>query len=237
MIQETIRCLTDAERRCLQERLDAQCPVSGRGTARWSLIWAGGLLLLALLAAGLIALRPNPVLGGLVGGLLSVAGIVCLYALIMVVSGFLRWRQAYREFARDTVPVVRRVLREGRCLSRDVTASRVYEIEEFEDEGPGYIFAIGEGKSLLLKGQKYEPEDARMPWPAPTFSLVRSSDGELWIGLFSSGQTLSPLRTIQMDECLDDFVWSEREDVLEGEPGQILNGILKGGQPAPLPHE
>lgn len=106
--------------------------------------------ILALLAAGLIALRPNPILGGIGGGIIFVAGIICLYAFIAVTSGFFRWRRYYRDFSTDTLPVVRRVLEEDRVLSRDVTASEVYEIEEFEDEGPGYIFSIGDGKSLLL---------------------------------------------------------------------------------------
>ena len=225
--------LSGSERRCLQDRLDAQCPVTARDTVKWSLIWLGGLLLLALLAAGLIALRPGAILGGIAGGVLFVAGIICLYAFIMVVSGFFRWRKTYRQFAKDTIPTVRRVLQEGRCQSRDVTASEVYEIEEFEDEGPGYIFALGEGKSLLLKGQKYAPEEDKMPWPAGTFSLVRSTDGGLWIGLFSSARCCCRRRRFQMQECKEEFVWSEREDVLDGQPDQVLKGITKSGQQAP----
>ena len=232
MIKEAVRSLRDPERRCLQERLKAQCPVTGRDTAKWAFIWAGGLVMLGLSAAGLIAFRPNPVLGGIVGGILFVAGIICLYALIAVLSGFFHWRRVYRDVAKNTAPLIRRALEEDRCLSRDVTASEVYEIEEFEDEGPGYIFAIGDGKSLVLKGQKYAPEEDQMPWPARAFSLVRSPDKSLWIGLFSSGAEMPPARTIKMEECLDEFVWSEREDVLDGQPEDVFRGIMKSGQPS-----
>jgi hypothetical protein len=232
MIKETICELTESERGCLQDRLDARCPVTARDTVKWSLIWLGGLLLLAV---GLIALRPGAILGGIAGGVLFVAGIICLYAFIMVVSGFFRWRKTFRQFAKETIQTTRRVLQEGRCQSRDVTASEVYEIEEFEDEGPGYIFALGEGKSLLLKGQKYAPEEDKMPWPAGTFSLVRSTDGGLWIALFSSGKVLLPTQTIQVQECKEEFVRSEREDVLEGQPDQVLKEITKSDQaPATL---
>ena len=41
-----------------------------------------------------------------------------------------------------------------------------------------------------------------MPWPASSFSLVRSVDGTLWVGLFSTGQTLNPSRKIKMDRLL-----------------------------------
>ena len=230
MIKETVRSLTEPERRCLRKRVAARCPVNARDTVKWAMISEGGLLLLDLLAAGLIALQLNPIVGGIGGGIIFVAGIVCLYAFIAVISGFFRWRRHYRDFSTDTLPAVRRVLEEGRVASRDVTASDVYEIQECEDEGPGYIFAIGDGKCLLLKGQKYAPEEDRMPWPARQFALVRSIDGQLWIGLFSSGETLSPSRTIEMAECTEEFIWSDREAVLDGQPEDILKGIKKSGQ-------
>jgi len=148
----------------------------------------------------------------------------------MVVSSFFHWRKTFHDLAEETVPIVRRVLQNGRCYSRDVTASEVYVIEAFEDEAPGYIFALGEGKSLLLKGQQYVPEEDKMPWPAATFSLVRSTDGQLWIGLFSFGQALAPTRTIEMRECKEDFIWAEREDELDGQPDEVLKRIMKGGQ-------
>ena len=232
MIKETLRSLAEPERRCLQEQIAVLCPVNDHGTAKWTLIWSGGLLLLALLAAGLIVLRPNPVLGGVGGGILSVAGIICLYGLSAVISSFFRWRRVYRVFSTDTQPVIRRLLEENRVLSKDITASEVYEIPESEDEGPGYIFAIGDGKSLLLKGQRYAPEEDQMPWPARDFSLVRSADGAHWIGLFSRGETLQPSRTINMRECTNEFVWSEREDVLVGPLALVLKGIMQSGPDA-----
>lgn len=233
MIQETVRRLKDQERRSLEEQLAASSPVTGRETLKWGFIWTGGLTMLGLFAAGLIAIGPNPVLAGLVGGILVVAGIICLYALIITVSSFFHWRKGYRDFAANTIPLIRKVLAEDQVLSRDVTASEVYEIEAFEDEGSGYIFALGTGKSLLLKGQKYVPDDDQMPWPATEFSLVRSVDNSLWIGVFSSGQEMSPARTVEMQECSDEFIWSEREEVIDGQPEDVLKGIMKSHFPGP----
>lgn len=225
MIKEYIRALTDTERFSLQERLDVPCPVSGWETLRWIVIWGSGLLLLSLIAVGLIAWQPHPV----IGGILFLAGIICLYACLMVINGFFHWRKVDKGFRKKTIPIIKQVLEEGSCLSRDFRACEVYEIEEFEDEGAGYIFKLENNKCLLLKGQQYLPEKEMMPWPASEFSLVYSVDKNLWIGLFSSGAKLEPTRTIKMEECTDEYIWSEHEDVVDGSPEDILKGIVKSG--------
>lgn len=227
MISENIRVLTDTERRCLQEWLTSPSSVTVAGTAKWALIWFVLLLFLGTLAAGLVAIGPNPVLGGIGGGILFSAAVVCLYGLIAVITSFVHWRRVHRDFAEETAPAICKILEDGYVSSKEVTASEVFEIEEYEDEGPGYIFDVGGGMSLLLKGQKYEPEEDEMPWPASTFSLVRSVDGTLWVGLFSTGQTLSPSRRIKMEDCTDMFSWSEHEEVLNRTPEEVLMGLIR----------
>ena len=203
------------------------CPVTVASTAKWALVWFVLLLFLGTLAAGVVALQPNPVLGGIGGGILFIAAVVCLYGLIAVITSFVHWRRVYRDFTEETAPAICKILEDGRVLSKEVTASEVYEIEEYEDEGPGFIFDVGGGMSLLLKGQKYAPEEDEMPWPASSFSLVRSVDGTLWVGLFSTGQILNPSRKIKMKDCTDTFAWSEHEAVLNETPEDVLKGLIR----------
>jgi hypothetical protein len=231
MYQETVRRMNDRERDVLRASLSAESPVSGRGTVKWIFVWLGGLVFLASLAAGLIALKPPPVAGGLVGGLLGVLAIVCIYALIALVESFFHRRRVWGKMQRDTFPALRKALAEGKVHSKQVITSEVIEIVEFEDEGSAYIFDIGNGQSLLLKGQRYVPVHDAMPWPAAEFEIVRSADGELRIGLFSTGKTLMPLRSLAMADCPDDFVWSEREDVLPGNLQAVLQSLLKATRP------
>ena len=227
--------MTPAERKSLQERIGAASPVSTRDTLKWTAIWTVGLVSLIGLVVLILAFltRINAVLAGVVAAIPILAAIICLYCLIVVISGHLHWRRVFRDFNRNTVPLLKRSLERGEVRARRVVASSVIEIEEFEDEGSGYIFAIGGGRSLLLKGQQYSPIEESMPWPASEFELVRSADGDVWIGLFSKGALLEPMKTVPMEQCTPDFVWSEREDVLEDEPPAVLRGVLETVQQPP----
>lgn len=226
MYSETTREMTDQECKSLQDQL-ASDPVVGRWTIQWASVWSAGLIIIVLIAIGLVMLKLNPILGGIVGGLLFVGGIICLYAVYAIISGYFRWRNHFGKFQNDIVPQIERALVDGRVHAKQVTASAVIEIEQSEDEGAGYIFDIGQGKSFLLKGQRYIPVDDTMPWPASVFEIVRSADKQLWIGLFSKGEPLTPIRVIGMEDCSEDFIESEKEEILEENPEAVLNGILK----------
>ncbi len=231
MYREIVRELNEVERETLHEMIEtAASPVSGRGTIKWVLVALGALGLLVLLATGLILLKPNAVLGGLLGGVLAAVGILCLYVVIVVVSSYFRWGRVTRRFQEHTVPLVEATLREGKVLSKDVTATAVIEIVECEDEGSAHIFAIEDGRSLLLKGQRFVPAQEDMPWPAAAFSIVRNCDGKLWIGLFSTGPALDPIQSLSMERCTEEFCWSESENLVEGRPEDVLRRILKTGQ-------
>jgi hypothetical protein len=184
-------------------------------------------MFLALLGVGLFALIPHPALGTVIVVLLVVAGIACFCAIFMLVSGYLHWRRVFRDFQKNDIPRIKSTLDRGQVHSKHVTASSVIVIEEWEDEGSGYVFDIGEGKSLLLKGQKFLPVDERMSWPSSDFEIVRSPVGDLWIGLFSAGDSLPPSKTISNEICRDDFVESEIEEVVEDDPDAVLRRIIK----------
>jgi hypothetical protein len=202
-------------------------PVSGRETIKWVFVALGAIGLLVLLATGLILVKPNPVVGGLFGGVLATAGILCLYVTIAGISSYFRWGRETRRFQEHTVPLVEATLQEGKVLSKDVTATAVIEIAECEDEGSAYIFAIEDNRSLLLKGQRFVPAHEDMPWPAAAFSIVRSRDAKLWIGVFSTGPALDPIQSLSMDRCTEEFCWSESEDLVEGRPEDVLRRVLK----------
>ena len=69
-----------------------------------------------------------------------------------------------------------------------------------------------------------------MPWPASVFEIVRGADKQLWVGLFSKGQSLTSIRVVSTEVCSDDFLRSEKEEIVEANPETVLNGILKIAQ-------
>ncbi|HEV7591346.1 MAG TPA: hypothetical protein VGO40_24750, partial [Longimicrobium sp.] len=52
-----------------------------------------------------------------------------------------------------------RALEDGRVTVKRVSAVAVIEIEPLEDEGTGYVFDLGDGRVLFLKGQEYVPTE------------------------------------------------------------------------------
>jgi len=124
-------------------------------------------------------------------------------------------------------PLIEATLRSGTVVSKRVVATSVIEIAEYEDEGAGYIFGVGDDQSLFLKGQWVYPANDNMPWPCSEFEIVHSTDRRLRIGIFCSGTKLTPVRTVETAECNDDIVWAEKEEVLPKRPGEVLTDILK----------
>lgn len=227
MYHESTRDMNDRERQVLSESLAFKSPVSARWTFKWAVIWGISLIALGLAEVGLFAFEVHPALVGLANVVMVLAGIACLFGFIACVSGYLRWRRYTKDFHRETAPRIRAALENKKVLSKQVAALSVITIEEFEDEGAGYLFDIGEGKSLILKGQQYFPAKEDMPWPSSQFEIVRSADEGVWIGLFSSGEPLVPSRVIKMEDCNDDFFWADTEEVVEGTSDEVLARILK----------
>jgi hypothetical protein len=100
----------------------------------------------------------------------------------------------------------------------------VVEIEELEDEGPGYIFDLGDGRSLFLKGRRFA-HAVGGPWPNSEFDIIRTVAAGLWIGLFCRGHRLTPTRLIENRECDPRVILSEHEDVVDGSPLEYANKI------------
>jgi hypothetical protein len=207
---------------------EAKPLVDWRQTLKWTGVWFIGLVACGLLAVGLVVHRPGA-LAGVFAGIPAVAGLICLYALIAVIAGHVRWSRYHKDFTRRTVPQLQAALRAGRVDAKHVTARGVIEIAEVEDESPGYLFDVGDGNTLFLKGQRYVPaqtsDDGR--WPNTDFEIVRSPTEHLWIGIFCSGEKLEPSAVIESTKCKDNVTWSEREELVQGTPESVLKTLLK----------
>lgn len=164
---------------------------------------------------------------GFIVAIFGLAAIVCLYAMISILQSRFQMHRLQATFARDRVPVIREALADGRVKVKHVTAAAVIELAEFEDEGSGWLFDVGSGQVLLLKGQKYVPENEADPWPNSEFEIVRTQRGAWWMGLFCRGTELKPIRTLELSDCRKDFAWGEdREELLDGDISSVADGLL-----------
>jgi hypothetical protein len=231
MIKELTRRMNEAERSLLTEWVtDVQPFITFRDTVKWSIVWSGGLLCCGLLAACMFLFDLSPVggaiVGAIVGGPLAIIGVICLYVLIRMWSGYIHWSAIHRSFIRNDLPELKQALLTGMVTVKKICAKAVIELEEFEDEGGGYIFDIGDGQVLFLKGQQYFPVNDEMPWPNTRFEIVRTNPGNRWVGIFCYGGELPPLRTIQTSECNEDVVWAEHEEIADGDLESFAKSLL-----------
>jgi hypothetical protein len=153
---------------------------------------------------------------------LVIGGIVLFFFGVNMVLGFFRWRGYAKRFRRKVNPKVQEALADGRVEVKRVEAKDVIELEEFEDEGPGWIFDLGDGQCLVLKGQTFYPTNEQSPWPNDQFELVRTSKHGLQVGIFCSGKLLEPSQRISTAEFPEEFIWGEMEATFQGSPAQVV---------------
>ena len=236
MFRESIRPMNNRERGYLQDLIaptGATVPLAG--TVKWVGVWTSGLVLCLLMVSGLVMLGVHPILWGAVAGVIASAGIVCLFAIMTLITGYLRWRGYDRAFLRDEVPLIAAALEDGTVSVKSVAASAVIVLEEFEDEGSGAIFDIGGGKILFLKGQHFFPVDEDMEWPNTEFEIVRTASGNRWVGIFCSGQHLEPSRVIPLADCPEEFAWGEdHEEILEANLNDFATSLLSRNDPTEI---
>jgi hypothetical protein len=148
------RALTDAERRQLEARLTA-----ARRETALALVKAGSASALvcgALAAVTFLASdAPRPV----IAGFWTILWL--LFTLWIGMPG--------RRLMRGQVAVFEEALRTGRAREIRVTAGRVVEFEEEEDEGACYAFEHEPGASLFIVGQEFYEDD---DFPNSDFSLI-----------------------------------------------------------------
>jgi hypothetical protein len=228
MIQESVRAMTVDERDSLQRT--TRLPVAYRGRRRvlgpeaWGAI--GGVLFAIAMGAGksraglAIALAA----GGLVGGWPIISAAIRNVRTRKSAAAIRASREAYAaRMDRDLA----RVLEDGRVTVKRVRAVAVVEIEALEDEGTGYVFDLGDGRVLFIKGPDYFPSDDEMPWPNTDFDIVRAAaDGRL-LDVHCHGVALPPLRVVPRDDVDPQRGWGEREEVLEMSVDDAVRTILR----------
>ena len=228
MYEEVVRPPNSRERAVLETRAAKGGPsVTLMGTVRPVLMWCGGLLLCGLLVAVMFLLAVPPMLGGLLGGPIALAAIFFSYAAI----GDIRWyfcrRKGDREFRRRDLPEIRSVLEGGNVFAKKVSAAAVIEITPFEDEGSGYLYDVGDGRTMLLKGQRFEFPEEDTAWPNTDFEIVYTEPGRMWIGIFCSGEELPPISEIATTECPEEVAWAEYEEIRMGSLEAVAKSLRK----------
>jgi len=222
MIQDYTREMTAEERASLQNALRPQPPGvwQSRGDARetWGLAAVWILTLVVIASFG----RVNP--GGLAAGI-AVGAILIGRRLVAATRGKAKHQTFQTEHAARRAREVARVLEDGRVTVRRVRAVAVVEIEPLEDEGTGYVFDLGDGRVLFIKGE-YFRADGEAPWPNTEFEIVRTiADGEI-LDVHCHGTALPPLRVIPGDDVDPQAGWDEREEVLHMSVDEAVRTVL-----------
>ena len=142
-----------------------------------------------------------------------------------------RWQAPNRSFAdahhRRNAAELARALEDGRVAVKRVSAVAVIEIEPLEDEGTGYVFDLGDGRVLFLKGQEYVPTPDGDPWPNTDFELVRTVVHGRFMDLICHGTALPPLRVVRRDDVDPQKGWAAREEVLRMNLDEAVRTVLR----------
>ena len=227
MINEYVREMSTEERAELQSAMQPEPP-----RPRQPLITAEawGPVLIAVLTLAVIALA-----GGNKGGLaIAGAAVVLVGGYQLVVTAVRNARTQKHAHAYDDAYQTRRrrelarVLEDGRVTVKRVRPVAVVELEPMEDEGSGYLFDLGDGRVLFLKGADYRPlDDGESPWPNTDFEIVRAALDDSFIALCCRGDALTPLWVVQGEECDPQAAWDEREEVLDMNLQEAVNTVLR----------
>jgi hypothetical protein len=225
MIQESVREMTAAERAPLQAAmqppaLKPQPFVTGEG---WLMVAAW------LLVPVVLWLRGERSAGGYVGVLVLGAGIGG-YHLVSAARARARQRRNHATWTAQRTRDLARVLEDGRAVVTRVRAAAVVQVEPWEDEGTGYLFDLGEGRVLVMKGGDdfvdEDEDDAR--WPNTDFEIVRAAADRRILGMHLHGAVLSPARILENGEY-DAERWEDLPaGVLDMSLDDAVRSILRG---------
>jgi hypothetical protein len=113
--------------------------------------------------------------------------VVPLLALALALYGRSRRWTGGREFRAR----VRADLARGEVAVRRIVAVDAVEIEEQEDEGPGFFLLTSDGTTILFAGQYLDRLKSKgFPWT--TFEISESPDARVFFGISGAGDRLKP---------------------------------------------
>jgi hypothetical protein len=223
VIQEFVREMNAEERASLQSAMRPQ-PAgtwqSDRSRETWGLAAVWIITLVVIVGTG------GTNIGGFVVAAAAGAAFIG-YRLAADAASRARRREFREAHTARMSSELSRALEDGRVMVKRVRAVAVVEIEPLEDEGTGYVFDLGDGRVLFLKGDDYVPAEEGAPWPNTDFEIVRTADGGLILDLHCHGTALRPLRVIPRDDVDPEKGWDEREEVLEMSVDEAVRTVLR----------
>jgi hypothetical protein len=225
VIQEFVREMNAEERASLQSAMRSHPAAvwhSDSSRETWGLAAVWILTLVVIVGTG----------GTHTGGFVvaAVAGALFIgYRLAADAASRARRREFREAHTARMSSELSRALEDGRVMVKRVRAVAVVEIEPLEDEGTGYVFDLGDGRVLFLKGDDYFPAEEGAPWPNTDFEIVRTAGGGTILDVHCHGTALPPLRIIPRDEVDPAKGWDEREEVLEMSVDDAVRTVLREG--------
>ncbi|HEU0300708.1 MAG TPA: hypothetical protein VFR37_14660 [Longimicrobium sp.] len=227
MIQEFVREMNAEERAWLQRAMQPQTREVGRSIVT-SEVW--GIAVVWILTLVVAALMSRGNIGGFVIATAVGAAIVG-YKLVAEARARARAdaerHKNLEAFATRRSSALARALEDGRVTVKRVHAVAVVEIEPIEDEGYGYVFDLGDGRVLFIKGDHYFPEDEDAAWPNTNFEIVRVAADGMILNIYCHGTELPPLRVIRRGEVDPGTGWDEREEVLHMSMDEAVRTVLR----------
>ena len=140
---------------------------------------------------------------------------LCLFGPGAIATVAVCWRTLAH--AARSEPPLDRDLREGQAEQMHVTASEVVELEEYEDEGAGFFFDVGDGRLVYMQGQylddyvlvddpSSEPPTVESSaavrtarFPCREFEIVRAAHSGEVLTLRCLGDYLQPSRLMRVE--------------------------------------
>ena len=226
MYSEYQRQLTEDEKMSLAQQANASSLVNVRATLFWLFVFT--LVLAICVGAMAILISLSPTWGPILAACPGVIGFGCVLCIVMFLQGHLDHARFHRQFKVETRPQLLKAIEADSAIVREFKATRCIKLVPFEDEGAGFIYDIGDGSLVFLKGQAYEhdEEDQSNPWPNDHFSIVHTGCRKFLIDIELHGKCLEPIEEFDLGDCLDDIIWSVREDVLAGDLFEFTRSLL-----------
>ena len=154
----------------------------------------GGMILAVAILSPLLPTRFPPLLLGL--GMAMLMLLLCVLALVLFnrPGTHLLGIGGADAFIRD-------LEERGLLVSTDYRATRAFQVDEVEDEGPHYFVELEDGRILYLNGQylfEYEETDDDLEltqprrFPCTEFTVRRHRDAGFVLDLLCGGRVLEP---------------------------------------------
>jgi len=232
VLQTFERPLTTSERADLVLWLDRK-PPSRQTMRRWLAFWLATIVGSILAMVGIVTLFDRPgwprKLGEWIFGPLMLLAIAAVMAMFVVYTSYRRRAAAEDVRESDLYPKIRAALAHGGARVSQVTAVGVVVIQEYEDEQSAFIYDLGDGTCLYLRGEWYylggAPEE---PWPAREFEIVNTAASNLWISVQNKREELKPEFIAEMQDMPYEFMRGNlpaTETVISGSPMEVLRHL------------